>query len=171
MLGQEGYQNVGNVCVVAGLADNFECDPAKNLSEQARQFTVLDELTPFNSVISIVREGVFEGNFIISPKDFGISIEVEDILARGTREQCYSDNIKALAGTCQKKAEYLAMNAALVYFTAKFLSREDSVVNGKPNPYHLRAAYEKCLDAIKNGAALSKLNEYVEKTGGKFKNV
>ena len=161
------FQNVSNVCAIAGLSEDFDNNSEQNLSEHARSFTVLDELTPFSSAVSFVKDGKFAGTYLISPSDFGLAITLDNILASSTRAECYKENLLALKGN-SPKTEYLAMNAALVYFTVKYLSKPDSIINGKINGAYLKQAFRKCFEAISSGAAFGKLEEYVSRTGGQI---
>lgn len=162
-----GKQSIGGVAVITGL-DETGFDVNANDYEQVKAHAILDELSPYASVVSLCYEGKFLGNTIVTPQDFGARIDPEAIKVPGVKEKIQAANLAALSGKNRTLADYLAMNTAMALFIVRYLGRGDAVRNGKINSRYLQECFKQCQRVIYSGGALRKLKEYVKASGGKF---
>jgi anthranilate phosphoribosyltransferase len=166
-LHRAGIQNVGGVVIVAGLSAE-----ALNISvldnESIRKHTIVDELSPYVSLVSLGYGSNSLGKFLVKPSDFGISIDPAAIQVENKPNAIHDANIAALSGTDDALADYLAMNSALGILAFEDVGRSDLVVGNRLNYSYLRDAFERCRNAISNGTAMSVLENYVQKSGGTF---
>ncbi|MBW3020052.1 hypothetical protein KY334_02040 [Candidatus Woesearchaeota archaeon] len=170
LINNKGFQKIGNVCVVAGLSKDFENEELKN-SEFAKRYTILDELSPYESMLSFVVNGSYKGDYLFSPDDILLDIHESEIISKNIKEECYRDNINALKGANKERSKYLAMNSALVEFTVNYAQKENAFVDGRLNRKYMRECYDKCLEEIKSGRAFKTLKNYVAMTGGEFNEI
>jgi anthranilate phosphoribosyltransferase len=158
ILHRRGIQQNHCVVVVGGLdmADS-SFDPAHDLIGFA-QHCVLDEVSPYSSVVAIARGSHLDGTWLIQPQDFGVNeIDPESILIANDEQALTEANRAALQGTNLALANYLAMNAALAVFAHRY--------NGEPPTNGLlRRCFDECRQAITSGAAWATLKCYVEAT-------
>lgn len=161
ILQQRGYQRIGNAMIICGLdQESAEIDV---LNEKAvKAHAILDELSPFRSVIAVIKEGQYLGTFGLSPSDFGMTIKVEEIQVLSESALIHEANRQALCGENQALTDFLAMNAALGMFVFKDLHLPGAVTSAGLNPVYLRSRYAECRQAIANGQPRALLKEYVE---------
>lgn len=161
-----GKVNAGGVVVVAGLDEyGGTVDPLDFAS--VRRHTILDELSPYASVVSLSFRDRYLGTFLISPEDFGMGICAERVQVRNEREEIWKANVEALRGTDSDLTVYLAMNAALGLYASKCLELQDLVtIGGRLNRQYLKSCFETCLKAITSGRAFDVLEKYVAESGG-----
>lgn len=159
-------QTVGGVVVVTGLEKGSEkIDPTDKVLVRSK--SVLDEVSPFATVVSVGYGEKFIGTDLLTPSDFGVSIEPDAILIQNIPENIKHANYEALSGKNSTLTDYLAMNSALALF-ASCLSETEGFEHGRLKRKLLQRCFRECHRAIKSGAAIRKLREYVRATGGKF---
>lgn len=157
----KGIQRIGNVAVVSGL--NAPPDGIDVLShEELEPYMVLDELSPLSSLVAIVRAGTYEGCFVISPQDFGVSLDASSLSLTNSKSVLMEANIQALSGRAGENTKYLAMNCALGLFLAEYLDRKDAIINGRLNSDYLSEAFERCFGYLMSGQALTQLDKIIE---------
>ncbi len=160
ILHQRRYQQIGNAVIISGLDEGADEIDVKD--EQAvKAHAILDELSPFRSVIAVIREGRYAGTFSLSPGDFGVTIRAKDIQVPSRLELIHAANQQALWGRNEALADFLAMNAALGMFVYHDLHLPAAVTPTGLNPTHLRTRFRECRQAIANGRALELLRTYV----------
>lgn len=161
-----GIQRYGSVAVVAGLSK--ECaDPAGALDERDPSFyddAVLDELSPYASVVSFVQNGSYAGAYILTPDHFGITVTEEEILVPNDRLEIHNANARALCGVHPGLTKYLAMNAALCLYVATCAQTDKNLPRTGPDPALLRTCYETCLETIMSQNAIKLCDAYREIT-------
>jgi len=161
ILHERGIQKCGGIVIVGGLSEGSESiDPG---DENAfRERCTVDELSPFASVVSVSRANRFLGNDLLTPADFGVVFDPEAIMIPNTAEDIHAANIRALQGTDETLADYLAMNAALGVFAVRHLGNNNAVRNGILNRGCLRRCFKECRAAISSGAAWEVLERFSE---------
>lgn len=159
ILNQKGYQKVGNVAVVSGLSEDFNLGiDIKNVT-QVRPYMMLDEVSPYKTLIGLVREGQYIGCVVISPEDFGVSLDASSIQVVNTKEDLLVANGEALRGLSKNNTTYLALNAAIGLFVSEYLSREDAFVEGQLNKNYLKESFDRCYKSIISGRAVEHLKK------------
>jgi anthranilate phosphoribosyltransferase len=160
-LNWRGYQKIGNVAVVSGLDQNF--DPGMNLKEHAnlKPHMMLDELSPYYSLVGLVQNGKNIGDYIVRPEDFGIDLEAGQIQTVNNERELLAANGQALQGISGANADYLAMNAAIGLFTARYLGLHNAIQNEQINRVYLRECFNQCKDEIESGRAAEHLKNIV----------
>ena len=133
---------------------------------QVRKHTILDELSPYASVVAVAYQDRFLGSFLISPEEFGVSIHPQSIQITNTKDCIQKANYYALQGTNLIFADFLAMNAALGLFAERYLSRADAVTKDGLNSKYLRECFQECRQCISSGLAFGALSNYVKASGG-----
>lgn len=159
-----GLQKVGGVIAIAGLS---QADMVHNqLDHQSvRMHTIMDELSPYRSVVSISYKDKHLGTHIISPEDFGICLDHRHVQIPNDKEAVRKANIEALTGQNPHLVDYLSMNAALGLFATEYLPKGDSVQGGL-NGRYLVECFGRCRSSIQKGQAKRALAQYVTATGG-----
>ncbi len=162
-----GGQNIGNVAVVAGLVTDID---SHQIADYAfvKHLTMLDELSPYSSVVAFVRDGTYAGTFLLHPNDFGLTISSDAIALENKLEVIRDANMKALRGH-GVFADYLAMNAGLCLFVAEYASKPDAISEHGPNRGMLRECFARCNRTIAEDRPWKLLRRYVIATGGTFK--
>lgn len=159
ILHSKGQQNIDDVAIVCGLGKNSEIDPGNK--EAVRRLTILDELSPFSSVVSLASGEKFLGTYLTNPHDFGISLDAEKVQVTNTQEAIHQANCETLQGKNAELIRYLAMNAALGLFISRYLHHDDAIIHCGLNRDYLRACYEQCHAVIKSGQVWDFLTNYV----------
>lgn len=157
-----GYQRVGNVLVVAGLSPDCPEEVDAHNMAGCRPYMMLDEVSPAQTLLGVVQNGKYRGCVVVSPEDFGVQIEAEEIQLVNTQEELLLANGRALGGLSQAGSDYLAMNAAVGLFTAEYLGRGDAFDNKGLNRQYLRECFSRCREAIVSGKALQHLEKIKE---------
>ena len=173
ILHERGYQNVGNVIAVCGLGQSFLQDKVPNLENkrEIRNYAILDEVSPFATLLAVVRNGKYEGCFVVTPQDFGVKIDPNKIQVVNTELELLAANGSALQGLGGANSDYLAMNAAVGLFAAEYLGRDDAIVNGELNKEYLRESFKRCREAIISGQAARHLERIVRISNGESRRV
>ncbi|MEK7517483.1 MAG: HAD family hydrolase [Patescibacteria group bacterium] len=161
ILHQKGHQEVGNVVVVSGLSNDMSEDIDINKRDQIKPYMMLDEVSPYKTLLSIVQNGKYVGNFLVKPEDFGVSIDAEKIQVVNTQQELLMANGQALNGLSEANSNYLAMNAAVGLFAAEYLDREDAILGNSLNGKYLRECFTRCREAIVSGQAAAHLEKTV----------
>jgi anthranilate phosphoribosyltransferase len=160
-------QSMGGIVVIAGLGTGAEgINPLDE--DLVRKHTIVDELSPYASVVSIGYGSKYLGTFVVKPEDFGISIDPNAIQFENDLNVIHQANIDALSGANKVLVDYLAMNSALGVFAFEDVEKNDAIIDGRLNRQLLRSAFERCRQAIISGKAMEVLENYVKKTGGEF---
>lgn len=168
ILHEGGFQNMGGIVVVTGLDARGESLENPDDMDSVKKASVLDEVSPFVSVVSLGWAGTFLGTDMLRPRDFGLTISLADILVEKLPGKIQKSNHDALTGKNRALADYLAMNSALALFAARYVNRADAMIRGKINRAYLKECFKKCREAILSGKAKRKLVEYIQATGGEF---
>lgn len=158
ILHQKGFQNIGNVAIVAGLDTDWDFDPL----DQAfvKKHAILDELSPYASVVAVCQEGKYVDTFIIRPADFGLEFDkgmIEGLKVFGSQDEIGTANMEALRGHDEVKAAYLAMNAALSL----------AVFRGDFSVDCFKQGVYTCFKVIRDGSAHQLVQDYAELTGNR----
>ncbi|MDD2916422.1 MAG: hypothetical protein PHH70_01105 [Candidatus Gracilibacteria bacterium] len=166
-LHEKGVYNVGDVIIVGGLSSLPE-----TISDLSHKEIRLDEFSPKGSMLGVVIEGKYKGEFLISEKNFGVSIDMDKILLGGSED---SEDIINFANerVISNKApediiQLVCCNAALGILVASGRMRsKDFIIDGKINPQYLKCAYN---EARKQVSALH-VNKFMESIRTKTKQV
>lgn len=169
ILHEKGYQNIGNVVAVSGLSQEFDTADIDDIEapEQMKPYMMLDEVSPYATLLSIVQRGKYIGSFTVRPEDFGVHIDPNAIQFVNTQEELLVANGQALQGISDANSDYLAMNAAIGLFATKYLDREDAIVEGKLNTAYLQECFVQCRDTIVSGQAAAHLKKIVNVSNNK----
>lgn len=165
VMDQRGIQRVGNVAAVSGLSKSPKEEDILNHDEM-EGIMVLDELSPVSSLVAIVRNGLYEGCFVVCPEDFGISLDVSSLSLTNSKEVLMEANMRAIEGFNDENTKYLAMNSALALFISEYLGRSDAIIEGGLNKEYLKEAYRRCFEYLLSGQALVQLNKIAEISRG-----
>ena len=160
LLHQKGKQNVGGVIIVCGLDEGAQGIDPINFAD-VKKHAIMDEVSPYVSVVSATLHGEYLGTWLLSPEDFGISIDAEKIQVANKKEEMQEANIAALNDANSNLADYLAVNAALGLYAMEYLPRSDAVTPNGLNRAYLRECFSRCREAISSGAAKKVLDKYV----------
>jgi len=160
ILNEKKFQKIENGAIVCGLDRKGEEIDIENLDE-VKKHTILDELSPFRSVVAIILKGKFVGVFSLTPKDFGIEISASSIEVPNKKETIFRANLSALKGEDRNLAKFLAMNASLGLFVKEKLHLQDAIKKDGLNRDYLRECYEDCWKAIIEKKAYEILKKYV----------
>lgn len=168
ILHERGFQKMGGIVVVTGLDVHGESIDNPNDTDSVKKTSVLDEVSPFVSVVSVGWAGTFLGTDMLRPRDFGLTISLSDILVEKAPGKIQKSNHDALTGKNPALADYLAMNSVLALFATRYTNRADAMVRGKVNRVYLKECFNMCRATIHSGKPKRKLLEYVRETGGTF---
>lgn len=161
ILHRRGFLRMGGVAAVCGLdQEGGDIDPSDLTA--VRRHTVIDELSPYASVVSFAVGERLVPNCLLKPSDFGIDLVPETIYVSNTVKSIQEANRQAITGEHESLGMYLAMNAALGLFIR--YHGEETIDRGKPDKKNLESCYTHCLAVIKNGEALRALDTYVNAT-------
>lgn len=152
---------MGGVVIVAGL-DSAWSDSHSALDYGAvREHVILDEVSPFASVVAVGYGSEYRGCGVITPADFGVEIDPGSVWVENQADLILRANMDALQGTNAAYTSYLAMNAALGLFAAEYARHPDSFLHGTINARYLQECYQRCHDCIISGAARAALEKYI----------
>lgn len=166
ILNKRGYQKVGNVVVVSGLNSDFKDEIDIDDRNIMSSYMMLDEVSPYKTLVGIMRKGKYMGCFLLSPEDFGINLDPSRIQVVNTKEELLAANGEALRGLNSENTKYLAINAAVGLFAAKYLGRDDSIIERQLNREYLKECFKSCLDNIVSGKAALHLKKVVAASRG-----
>lgn len=163
ILHQKGKQNIGGVIIVCGL-DGLDEEGRRvnplNFTE-VKKHAIMDEVSPYASVVSATLHGEYLGTWMLSPEDFGVSIDAEKIKIANKKEEIQEANIAALNGTNSDLADYLAVNASLGLYAMEYLPRSDAVTPTGLNRTYLQECFRRCREVISSSTAKNVLDKYV----------
>jgi len=168
-LHRRGVQAIGNVAVVSGL--DTDIDAHSILRRRfVKDHAILDELSPYSSVVAFVRNGVYGGTFLLHPSDFGVRCVNSSIALENRPEVLVRANEDALRGRNSALADYLAMNAGLALYTAEHLDVDGAFHEQRgPNRELLAECARRCRTAIAEERPWELLQRYVQATGGNLR--
>lgn len=167
LLHARGIIRVGNVAVLTGL--DADIDAHRVLDRTlVKDHAILDELSPYASVVAFVRDGEYAGTFLLHPSDFGVAFPGGNGVAlENTAEVLHEANVAALTGRDPVLTQYLAMNAGLALFVADRMSHPDAFDRERgPSRDALRECSRRCRSMVADGGPWALLRKYVEATGG-----
>ncbi len=166
ILHSRGYQRVGNVAIISGLSSDFN-NSVDIISQNAmRPYMMLDEVSPYKTLVGIVQQAKYIGCFILAPEDFGVNLDPSRIQVVNTKEELLAANGEALRGLNSENAKYLALNAAIGLFAAEYLGKEDAVLEGELNKSYLRECFSICEREILSGKAAAYLSKIIAASEG-----
>lgn len=165
LLHRRGILNVGGVAVVGGLDERHSCTDPDSV-DWFRRHCVLDELSPFGSVVAITIGSSYRGSFLVQPSDFGLSLDPSAIMLPNAEESIHRANVRTILGQDGPLGDYLAMNAALGLFVYRYARREDACSLTGLNQRYLRECYATCRIAISDGSVRNLVARFVAATGG-----
>ena len=161
ILNQKGFQKIGNAAIVCGLNREGDGIDIEN-HQQVKKYAILDELSPYQSVVAVLQNGKYVGTFSLSSRDFGIRIDAKKIQIPNRKKFIHQANLAAIKGETSDLADYLAMNAALGLFVFRYLFQKNAITSYGLNIIHLRKCFKECRQAIEKGDAYRLLKKYVE---------
>ncbi len=162
LLNARGFQKVANVCAVAGLDQQFaDISDIDNFAE-TKEHVILDEVSPYASIISVVQNGNYAGTFLVTPDDFNIKLDDKKIRIPNNERELKYHNEAALQGRDEENCNFLALNAALGHFTYHHLSKPDAIKNGRLNKEYLMDSFYKCRQQLAFHRAYAHLQDYVK---------
>lgn len=158
---------VGNVAVVCGLSQKLYAHELGS-HHRVRDLAILDELSPFGSVVAFTRGDEFLGNFVLSPADFGVTFQDPfSVFIPNEQERIMQANRAALGmeeDRCQF-TEFLAMNAALGLYLTESMDEDKGMLRGDgPSRDALHTCYKRCYDALTSHEVSRFLEGQVELT-------
>lgn len=167
-LHNKGYQKVGNVVIISGLSSDFKNGVDINNQSVMRKYMMLDEISPYKTLVGLVRKGKYIGCLILAPEDFGVNLDPSKIQVVNTKEELLAANTEALRGLNSENAKYLALNAAIGLFVAEYLGREDATESGRLNRRYLRDCFKLCYENIVTGKAAAQLDKIIAASKGEL---
>ncbi len=159
LLHQKGVQKNGGIAIICGL-DMSGMFIDYNDHAQVKQHCILDEMSPYASVVSLTYEDTFLGNFMVTSDDFGISIAESDIYVGNDRKLAHSANISAITGLNHNLANYLAMSVAMGIFVYEGGEAGTMVQDGHLNFSLLKDCFMRARNAIDQGGATILIEAY-----------
>lgn len=163
-LAARGVFKVGNVAAVCGLGLRIESADA-NLHSKVRDLVVLDEVSPYATVVAFCQGTSYLGTYVLTPADFGLQLrDATSIFVVNDNDLIMEANRVALSGRDDGRqlVEYLAMNAALALYLVECMDDDTSIRAWRgPNVDALRACYQKCFAALCDGRAADYLESLV----------
>jgi len=164
MLGEKRIFNLRNAAVICGL--NQVIDPGDTeIHKRVRNATVLDEMSPYASVVSLVRKGKWCGAHVLRPSMFGVTFrDPRSIFIKNETDEIMQANRVALSGEDDGRQlpEYLAMNAAMGLYVVEYLENDSVSKEQGPSEEMLRDAFGRCLKVIQDGTTDSFLHKLVQ---------
>lgn len=164
VLAAHGVFKVGNVAAVCGLGMRIEPGEA-DLHSKVRDLVVLDEVSPFSTVVSFCQAGQYAGSHVLTPSDFGLHLrDPYSIFVENNNDVIMAANRLALSGKDDPSqlTEYLAMNAALGLYLVECMDDDHALRACGPDRSALRACYGKCLSALTEGRTERFLQSIIE---------
>lgn len=150
-----GLLNLRNGAIVAGIDERLSRRPDKSF---LREHTVIDELSPLTSVVTLIKNGQVFNHLQLGPEDFGAELTWDEILINSDPEWVKVANLAAISPSSSSPLQkYLAMNAALVL--AVSLDLEDCAGETEFRSC-LRTRYEESLEAIRRGTVADFVENY-----------
>src|SRR3989344_9017791 len=72
ILHERRYQTVGNVIAVSGLSEDYQSSSDVSIHDQMgmRPYMMLDEVSPYKTLLGVVQNGEYKGTFLIDALDF-----------------------------------------------------------------------------------------------------
>ncbi len=147
LLHKLGYQTMGGILTINGLP--ADCDTSSH--EGLFRLTVLDEVSPFGTLVAVGSGAEYFGTCIIEDEDFGAELtRLEQIEVPNTAEGIRCANEAALTGEDLHLSRYLAKNAALALVASGKLDQRfvDDVDYRRTL---LKQAFVTCFGAITSG--------------------
>ncbi|MEK7665418.1 MAG: hypothetical protein AAB337_00890 [Patescibacteria group bacterium] len=174
----DGVYNVGNVAVVCGLSQHIDAHEAIN-SRHIRDLAVLDELSPFASLMSFTARDEFLANVVLTPASFGLMFrDPMSVFVPNEEAMIMEANRIAVHLGCDDRdrqlVEYLAMNAGLALYLTNGMMDDDLArfrAGRGPDSEKLAHCAWICLEALREGRVSAFLASQVQltcKASGRF---
>ncbi len=177
ILDKKGFQKYRSGAVFCGTnLTSIRPDQLNDTPENAPLLTEhirLDEVAPppYTSVVAFCQDGQSMGTYMINPEDFYTPEELDqmslsELEIHNTTEDIIKANKQALAGQNYTRTRYLAMTIGLGLFTRYALTQKDALDSNSRtvNRTYLRACVKRGVVILKSGAAVEKLQQYIEVT-------
>ncbi|MBP7832243.1 MAG: hypothetical protein KA035_00535, partial [Candidatus Levybacteria bacterium] len=72
----QGYQRVGHAIILSGLDDKVPPDALDHFDrKKIKPHMILDEVSPYQTLIAVVQHGRYVGQELLRPEDFGVSLD------------------------------------------------------------------------------------------------
>lgn len=165
ILHRHGFQKMDGVAIIGGI-DQTVALSINGDGQQYRKHIAVDEFSPFGTIVALGYRDRFLGTFLLTPEDFGVSLDYRDILIPNQKDRIHKANLAAISGSNSALADYLALNAALGIFCYRYLYTDDAIIDGAVNRQYLRLSYQEARAGIESGKAQAVLENFVGLTGG-----
>lgn len=163
ILHERGLQSMGGVAILCGLSQyGVGIDPEDYAS--VREHTILDEPSPYATVVSLAYENEYLGTHLLTPEDFGVKIDSSRVWVPNEVESIKRANQMTLEGVCPFLVDFLSMNAGLCLFAEKRLGLRDALHHGGINLDYLREDVQICRDVLMSGKVHRLQQRYVAAT-------
>lgn len=155
ILNEEWIYNIGDVLIVWGFLELPE-----KTSDLSHKKICLDEFSPKWSILGVIIDGKYIGEFLISEKDFWVNIDMDQILLEWNEDVINFANKQVLSNEASEDIiQLVCCNAALWILVANGQMRqEDFIIDNKINSKYLHNAYN---EARKQISAL-RVNEFIK---------
>ena len=167
LLHERGTYCVNNVAVIAGLSTVISDEEARE-DHLVKPLVILDELSPFSTVVSFVKGGQFHRTLVLTPRDFGVTFrDPRSVFVENTGDAIMTANRQTIYGVEEGRqlVAYLAMNAALGLYLVEYMDVDAGFTpNGRPSTEMLRDCFRRCESALLEGRAHGLLVAQVELT-------
>jgi anthranilate phosphoribosyltransferase len=165
-LNERWIYNVWNVIIVWWLGQlPEEWEVPKN------SLIRLDEFSPRWSLIWVIINGTYKGQYVISDVDFWTKIDLEESLISGENEgsNIYSANDAVLDNRAPRDLiELVACNSALWLITLNgSMDKDDFIVWGEINTKYLTIAFKEAMGTISS----LKVRKYLDHVKNKIKEI
>lgn len=73
---------MGNVAVVSGLDQDYKNIKDMDNFAEVKPHVLVDEISPYATLLGIVQNGKYVGCFMVKPEDFGVELEEDKIMLK-----------------------------------------------------------------------------------------
>lgn len=178
ILNRKGFQRYDSGAVFCGT-DICDLDPYLAFDRPENQAFLaehirLDEiaLPCYSSIVAFYNEGRSRGTYVIQPQDFFPQTTLEkmnfaDLEIPNTVADILEANVQALQGGNFTRTHYLAMTMGLGLFLRHALNHSDALNEDahSVNREYMQECTDQALTILTSGAAIEKLQQYIETTG------
>lgn len=158
ILKERGYLNVGNVIIVSGLGRHINRNINYRSHKSLIEHMCLDEMSPFTTILNVIKDGKYKGMFKVRPSDFGTTIDQRNFL-ENKKDVILSANENAIKGRVSYLSDYLALNSAIGLFACEYLPKTDAILGDGLNKKYLKECFRRCSYAINSGNAFKHLEK------------
>ncbi len=142
---EKGIYNIGDVIIVGWFSEL-----PSMLSSNLHKDICLDEFSPKWSMLWVLIDGKYIGEFLITEKDFWVDIDMNQVLLEWSEDIISSANEQTLVNKANENIiQLVCCNAALGILVANGnMRKSDFIINGSINSVYLKAAYEQARKQI-----------------------